>query len=107
MFVDGIPSLAARALTRARSFTDERSVAVVLQQAVMPEELPPVPGLDVGATYQPAAPDHGVGGDWCDVLPLPGGAIYIAVGDVVGHGLAAAPDHNPLRSYPPAPAVCA
>ena len=50
MFVDGIASLAAQALIRARRFTDERAVAVVLQQAVMPEELPPVPGLDVGAT---------------------------------------------------------
>jgi GAF domain-containing protein len=105
MFVDGIASLAAQALIRARRFTDERAVAVVLQQAVMPEELPPVPGLDVGATYQPAAPDHGVGGDWYDVLPLPGGAIYIAVGDVVGHGLAAAQDMTQLRSSARALAV--
>jgi serine phosphatase RsbU (regulator of sigma subunit)/integral membrane sensor domain MASE1 len=104
-FVAGIASLVAQALNRARRFTDEQAVAAILQQAVMPEVLPPVPGLDVGAVYQPAAPEHGVGGDWYDVLPLPSGAIYVAVGDVVGHGLAAAQDMTQLRNSARALAV--
>jgi serine phosphatase RsbU (regulator of sigma subunit)/integral membrane sensor domain MASE1 len=104
-FVAGIASLVAQALNRARRFTDEQAVAAILQQAVMPEVLPPVPGLDVGAVYQPAAPEHGVGGDWFDVLPLPSGAIYVAVGDVVGHGLAAAQDMIQLRNSARALAV--
>jgi serine phosphatase RsbU (regulator of sigma subunit)/integral membrane sensor domain MASE1 len=105
-FVAGIASLVAQALNRARRFTDEQAVAAILQQAVMPEVLPPVPGLDVGAVYRPAAPEHGVGGDWYDVLPLPSGAVYIAVGDVVGHGLAAAQDMTQLRNAARALAVC-
>jgi serine phosphatase RsbU (regulator of sigma subunit) len=104
-FVAGLASLVAQALNRARRFTDEQTVAAILQQAVMPEVLPRVPGLDVGAVYHPAAPEHGVGGDWYDVLPLPGGAIYVAVGDVVGHGLAAAQDMTQLRNSARALAV--
>jgi serine phosphatase RsbU (regulator of sigma subunit)/integral membrane sensor domain MASE1 len=105
-FVTGLASLVAQALNRARRFTDEQAVAAILQQAVMPETLPPVPGLDVGAVYQPAAPEHGVGGDWYDVLPLPSGAVYVSVGDVVGHGLAAAQDMTQLRNSARALAVC-
>ena len=38
-----------------------------------------------------------VGGDWYDVLPLPDGAVGIAVGDVVGHDLRAAAAMGVLR----------
>ena len=38
-----------------------------------------------------------VGGDWYDVLPLPDGAVGIAVGDVVGHDLRAAAAMGQLR----------
>ena len=39
-----------------------------------------------------------MGGDWFDVLPLPDGAIGLAVGDVVGHDLRAAAAMGQLRS---------
>ena len=38
-----------------------------------------------------------VGGDWYDVLPLPDGAVGIAVGDVAGHDLRAAAAMGQLR----------
>jgi phosphoserine phosphatase RsbU/P len=48
-----------------------------------------VAGVELAARY---VPGHrtGVGGDWYDVFTLPSGVIGIVVGDVSGHGLAAA-----------------
>jgi serine phosphatase RsbU (regulator of sigma subunit) len=39
-----------------------------------------------------------VGGDWYDVLPLPGGRVLVAVGDVAGHGIEAATGMVALRN---------
>lgn len=44
------------------------------------------------------ARDHQVAGDWYDVLPLPDGAIGVAIGDVMGHDIAAAAAMGQLRS---------
>ncbi|MFI8519462.1 SpoIIE family protein phosphatase [Streptomyces sp. NPDC085481] len=65
-------------------------LALQLQQAIVPEvtalrELPG--GLAVAARYRPAAEEYQVGGDWYDVLPLPGGKVLLAVGDIAGHGI--------------------
>jgi hypothetical protein len=61
-----------------------------------------VPGYDVGARYSPA-PGGKVGGDWYDAFALPGGEVAVVVGDVAGHGLAAAGVmgqlRNALRAY--------
>jgi serine phosphatase RsbU (regulator of sigma subunit) len=57
-----------------------------------------IPGLDVGAGYRQAGAVVQVGGDWYDALALPAGRAYLAVGDVVGHGLAAAEDMTQLRN---------
>jgi serine phosphatase RsbU (regulator of sigma subunit) len=77
---------------RARFFTE---VAVTLQRAVLgPTVLPE--GLAVH--YEPAAGTLEVGGDWYDVVDLPGGRHGIVVGDVVGSGLPAAAVMGQLRS---------
>ena len=39
-----------------------------------------------------------IGGDWYDAMALPGQRAYLAVGDVVGHGLTAAEDMTQLRN---------
>ena len=41
--------------------------------------------------------DDVVGGDWYDIVPLPGGRVSIVLGDVAGHGLAAAAITAQLR----------
>ncbi|GAB3362890.1 SpoIIE family protein phosphatase [Modestobacter lapidis] len=77
---------------RAQFFTE---VAVTLQRAVLgPIALPE--GFAVH--YEPAAGTLEVGGDWYDVVDLPGGRYGIVVGDVVGSGLPAAAVMGQLRS---------
>jgi serine phosphatase RsbU (regulator of sigma subunit) len=74
-----------------------REVALSLQEAMLP-----VPGPDgrhrAAVRYRPAAGALHVGGDWYDLADLPGDRIAVAVGDVVGHGLAAAGVMGQLRS---------
>ncbi len=50
---------------------------------------PPVPGVDLAYRYLPRA-GHQVGGDWFDLIPLPGGRTAFVIGDVQGHGPRAA-----------------
>ena len=85
-----LAGLAGQALERARLYEAEHAAAHQLQRALLPQIPARFPGVSIGALYRPAEEDHDVGGDWCDVFELPGGKIGCAVGDVVGHDLAAA-----------------
>ncbi|NUK13633.1 serine/threonine-protein phosphatase, partial [Streptomyces lunaelactis] len=58
--------------------------------------LPEQNALDVAHRYLPA--QAGVGGDWFDVITLPGARVALVVGDVVGHGLHAAATMGRLRT---------
>jgi serine phosphatase RsbU (regulator of sigma subunit) len=97
-FVAAVADLIAQALVRARVYADEHAIAVLLQRAVMPTMAAAIRGLDVGVRYRQAGATRQVGGDWYDVLALPAGRAYLAVGDVVGHGLTAAEDMTQLRN---------
>ncbi|WP_443032878.1 SpoIIE family protein phosphatase [Streptomyces sp. A1-5] len=91
--------LAARAavcIDNARRFTREHAMAVTLQRSLLPRVLPEQTALDVAYRYLPAR--TGVGGDWFDVIPLPGYRVALVVGDVVGHGLHAAATMGRLRT---------
>ncbi|MDV5142849.1 SpoIIE family protein phosphatase [Streptomyces sp. SBC-4] len=94
--------LAARAavtLDNARRYTREHTMAVTLQHSLLPRALPEQNALDVAHRYLPAhAGSGGVGGDWFDVIPLPGARVALVVGDVVGHGLHAAATMGRLRT---------
>ncbi len=61
--------------------------AAEIQARLTPTGAIGVPGIDVAVHYEPAM---WVGGDYCDLWPLAGGGLAFAVGDVSGHGLAAA-----------------
>jgi hypothetical protein len=58
-----------------------------VQQIMVPEEAPAIPGLSIASLYRPA---EEVGGDFFQVIAMPGGAALIALGDVSGKGLKAA-----------------
>jgi serine phosphatase RsbU (regulator of sigma subunit) len=55
-------------------------------------------GVRVGVRYLAADRSAGTGGDWYLTVPLPGGDIMLAVGDVMGHGPAAAGTMVRLRA---------
>jgi PAS domain S-box-containing protein len=75
----------------------ERELVDVLQQALLPAQLPNVPGATIAARYVAAAGPAAVGGDWYAVLPLAGDRLGLAIGDVAGHGLPAVADMAAVR----------
>lgn len=97
-YVSAVATMVGQALVRARVYSDEHARAAVLQSAVLPTTPQDTCGLDVAVAYEPADVTQGLGGDWYDIMPLPKNGIYLAVGDVVGHGLPAVEDMAQLRS---------
>jgi serine phosphatase RsbU (regulator of sigma subunit) len=75
-------------LERRRQATMEMEVrsAREVQQVLVPETVPPVPGFAIDSVYKPAAE---LGGDFFQVMPLPDASTLIVVGDVSGKGLKA------------------
>ncbi|MEU9083498.1 SpoIIE family protein phosphatase [Streptomyces sp. NPDC048357] len=85
--------LAARAaisIDNARLYHHEHETAVVLQRSMLPQHVTPPPGIEIAHRYLAASDVNEVGGDWYDVLPLTGGRAALLIGDVMGHGIAAA-----------------
>ncbi|SDD56477.1 GAF domain-containing protein [Mycolicibacterium neoaurum] len=72
-------------------------VAEVLQRSLLPESIPAVEGWELSADYRPAAGGR-VGGDWYDAFELRDGRLVVLLGDVAGHGLAAAGTMAQLRN---------
>jgi serine phosphatase RsbU (regulator of sigma subunit) len=70
----------------------QRHVVVELQRAILPLHDGPfdLPGLRTVVRYLPASRASRVGGDWYVTADMPAGNVLIAIGDVAGHGLAAA-----------------
>lgn len=97
-YISAVATMVSQALVRAKIYSDEHARAAVLQSAVLPATSAEATGLDVFVAYEPAAVGRGLGGDWYDVMALPKNRTYIAVGDVVGHGLAAVEDMAQLRT---------
>jgi PAS domain S-box-containing protein len=89
---------AALVIVSARLSERRRTVAETLQRSMLPERMPLVDGLEVAARYLPSSRDAEVGGDWYDVLLLQDGSLLLAIGDVVGHGLASASAMGALRN---------
>ena len=82
-----------RAEAEAGRAAAEFRVARRIQQKLFPRTVPELPGLDIavatfgfdigGASY----PAEAIGGDYYDFVPLRGGSLGIAIGDVSGHGV--------------------
>ncbi|WP_437024301.1 SpoIIE family protein phosphatase [Streptomyces bungoensis] len=87
---------AAVAIDNARRYAREHAMADTLQRSLLPVGLPDQDVLEIASRYLPA--QSGVGGDWFDVIPLPGFRVALVVGDIVGHGLHAAVTMGRLRT---------
>ncbi|MFE1511783.1 SpoIIE family protein phosphatase [Streptomyces sp. NPDC058726] len=97
--------LAARAavcIDNARLYRREHERALILQRSLLPPGDPEASGLDIACRYLPGSMATGrsseVGGDWFDVIELPGHRTALVVGDVMGRGLRAAVAMGELRT---------
>jgi anti-anti-sigma factor len=88
----------AQALDRARLHEAEHNLAETLQRSLLPHDLPALDRLDAAARYMPGAIGLQAGGDWYDLIPVGETSAALVVGDVVGHGAAAAAVMGQLRS---------
>ncbi len=91
LVADRVASAAQSRLAQA-----EATAAEVMRRNLHPATLPQVGGLEFASRYVPGA-RGAVGGDWYDVFTLPSGTMCFVVGDVVGHGLAAALSMSEVR----------
>ena len=76
----------------------DRGMVAVLQEALLPTALPVLPRARIAARYLVAGQEQLAGGDWFDAVPLADGNVALVVGDVVGHGVAAAAAMGQLRA---------
>lgn len=85
---------------RAEKLLGEREVefdlAREIQQGLLPRAVPAPAGFAIGGASWPA---HKAGGDYFDMIPMPGGYLGIVVGDASGHGVDAALVMAETRAY--------
>ncbi|MFD6969198.1 GAF domain-containing SpoIIE family protein phosphatase, partial [Streptomyces sp. NPDC059949] len=93
-----LAGLIAQALARARRYDSEAALARGLQSALLPHRLPVVENVDTVGRYLPGTLGMDVGGDWYDVIETGRGLLALVIGDVQGHGVAAAATMGQLRS---------
>ncbi|MFJ9824994.1 SpoIIE family protein phosphatase [Streptomyces sp. NPDC101160] len=93
-----LAGLIAQALERAQRYDSESALARGLQDALLPHRLPVYDGVDTVARYLPGTQGMDVGGDWYDVIETFPGTLALVIGDVQGHGVAAAATMGQLRS---------
>lgn len=91
-----LAGLAARALARAVAHEEtvrreklrrDLELARKVQQGLLPQQPPDLPGYDVFDFYAPA---QQIGGDYYDYVPLPDGRLAVVMADVAGKGISAA-----------------
>ncbi|MFJ8131393.1 ATP-binding SpoIIE family protein phosphatase [Streptomyces hydrogenans] len=102
-----VARMLAQALARAGVAESERELSLGLQRTMMPVLGPGIPGIQVAARYVPTGGGLQVGGDWYDMIRLPGGRggsagggagrIALVIGDVQGHDVRAAALMGQLR----------
>jgi PAS domain S-box-containing protein len=84
-----VAARAAVAIENARLYRERSVIAHTLQQSLLPEQLPDVPGYELASVYIPAFEGTEVGGDFYDVWRVADGWM-IVIGDVTGKGVQAA-----------------
>jgi len=98
VFLEALAGQCALAVERAGLYEREHTTAETLQRSLLPDRLPSVPGLVLTARYLPVTRNMEIGGDWYDAFRLPDQRLAVAVGDVMGKGLAAAAGMGRVRN---------
>jgi serine phosphatase RsbU (regulator of sigma subunit) len=88
-FAEQVAVRAALAVDNARLFAERSEVARTLQESLLPDALPSIPGWEVATLYRPAGHGNEVGGDFYDFWEVDGCWLMV-IGDVTGKGVAAA-----------------
>ena len=70
----------------ARELQSEMEEARKIQENLIPDTLPDIPGYEVAGHYEPRGP---VGGDYYDCIELPAGGWGLTIADVSGKGMQA------------------
>ena len=83
-------------LDNARLYQEQHRIAETLQRSLLPE-LPVIAGVRAAARYRASESGAEVGGDFYELVDLPGDAFGLAIGDVVGHDVLAAAAMGHLR----------
>jgi hypothetical protein len=76
---------------------EQVAMAESMQRTVVLDRAPGFAGVELVARYRPAT-TYQLGGDWWDAFELPGGRLALVVGDVAGHGVAAASAMTQVRT---------
>jgi serine phosphatase RsbU (regulator of sigma subunit)/anti-sigma regulatory factor (Ser/Thr protein kinase) len=92
-----VARMLAQALSRAEATESAQELTDGLQRSMLPKLGPEIPGMSVAARYVPTGGGLQVGGDWYDMIPLPGGRFALVIGDVQGHDVRAAGLMGQLR----------
>src|SRR5690242_17753867 len=98
VFLEALAGQCSLAVERAGLYEREHTTAETLQRSLLPDQLPSVPGLVLGAMYRPVAKNMEIGGDWYDAFRLADQRLAVAVGDVMGKGLTAAAGMGRVRN---------
>jgi PAS domain S-box-containing protein len=88
-FAEQIAERAALAVDNARLYSERSEVARTLQDSLLPEALPDIPGWEIATLYRPAGHGSEVGGDFYDIWEA-NDEWLVMIGDVTGKGVGAA-----------------
>ena len=91
-----VAHLCTETIERAERYDDEHELIVELQRSLL-ADVPHLAGVETAARYLPAGRSSSVGGDWYEGLRLSEERLAVVVGDVTGHGMAAAADMALIR----------
>ncbi len=93
-----LASQVAAVVEKARRYEIEHDISHVLQQSLLPSDLPELEGVHLAVRYLPGTDDAEVGGDFYDAMALPDGSLFLVIGDVAGHDHHSAAMMGLLRS---------
>jgi serine phosphatase RsbU (regulator of sigma subunit) len=71
-------------------YGEQRTISETLQRALLPQQNPSIPNLEIASRYVAGAVGVDVGGDWYSVIGIDADRFAFVVGDVSGRGIAAA-----------------